>query len=152
MKPFRIFARVALAVAGLSFALSTVAISAHAQDSSKNPPPPAQDSSKNPPEAQRDSQPKYEPYRAVHDVEIGKYYLRKGDPDAAIGRFLDAIEYWENYAEPRFLLARIYDKRNEKELALRYYREYLKAAPNGEDAKTVRKRIALLSGEPAHQK
>src|SRR5215471_16105227 len=35
-------------------------------------------------------QPTWDPLRAEKDIEVGQYYMRKGDVDAAIDRFQDA--------------------------------------------------------------
>jgi tetratricopeptide (TPR) repeat protein len=87
----------------------------------------------------------YDPFHAQKAVEIGLYYLRKGDLDAAIDRFQDAIHYRANFARPRLLLAQTCEKKGDKEEALRYYQEYLKVLPGAPDAKKVQAKIAKLS-------
>jgi tetratricopeptide (TPR) repeat protein len=87
----------------------------------------------------------YDPYHAAKSIEVGKYYMRKGDTDAAIDRFKDAIHYKFDFAEPRILLAHAYEKKHEDAEAIRYYKEYLKILPNGPDAKHARERIEKLS-------
>lgn len=86
----------------------------------------------------------YNPYRAVHDVEVGKFYLKRGDVDAAISRFKDAMLYKDNYAEPRLLLGECYEKKNDPATAIRYYQEYLKILPDSPESKKVRERIERL--------
>ncbi len=87
----------------------------------------------------------YDPYHANKSIEVGKYYMRKGDTDAAIERFKDAIHYKYDFAMPRILLAEAYEKKHEDGEAVRYYKEYLKILPNGPDAKHARERIEKLS-------
>jgi tetratricopeptide (TPR) repeat protein len=87
----------------------------------------------------------YDPYHANKSVEVGKYYMRKGDTDAAIERFKDAIHYKYDFAIPRILLAEAYEKKHEDGEAVRYYKEYLKILPNGPDAKHAKERIEKLS-------
>jgi len=49
-------------------------------------------------------QPAWDPLRAEKDLEVGQYYMRKGDADAAIDRFEDATLAKPGYAIPfRFL-------------------------------------------------
>jgi hypothetical protein len=36
-------------------------------------------------------QPAWDPLRAEKDLEVGQYYMRKGDVDAAIDRFQDSL-------------------------------------------------------------
>jgi tetratricopeptide (TPR) repeat protein len=87
----------------------------------------------------------YDPFHAQQDVDVGKFYLNKGDVDAAIARFEDAIRLRDNFAEPRLLLAECYEKKHQTAKALKYYREYLKVYPDAPDRKKVEKKIEKLS-------
>ena len=89
----------------------------------------------------------YNPLPAQQDVEVGMYYLHKGDIDAAIDRFLDAIQQRPNFAKPRLLLGKAYEKKHDNESAVKYYKEYLKVLPGAPDAKEVQKKIEKLSKE-----
>jgi tetratricopeptide (TPR) repeat protein len=89
----------------------------------------------------------YNPLPAQQDVEVGMFYLHKGDVDAAIDRFLDAIQQRPNFAKPRLLLGRAYEKKHDSESAVKYYKEYLKVLPGAPDAKEVQKKIEKLSKE-----
>jgi tetratricopeptide (TPR) repeat protein len=90
---------------------------------------------------------KYDPYPAQKDLEVGMFYLHKGNVDAAIERFKDAIEQRPNFAKPRLLLAEAYEKKGDKAEALKYYKEYLHVFPTAPDLKSVRKKIEKLSGQ-----
>lgn len=90
---------------------------------------------------------KYDPYPAQKDLEVGMFYLHKGNVDAAIDRFKDAIEQRPNFAKPRLLLAEAYERKGDKTEALKYYKEYLQVFPDAPDGKSVRKKIEKLSGE-----
>jgi tetratricopeptide (TPR) repeat protein len=87
----------------------------------------------------------YDPYTAEKDVDVGMFYLHKGDVDAAIDRFKHATESRPNWAKPRMLLGEAYEKKGDKEEALKYYKEYLQVYPNAPDASKVRKKIEKLS-------
>lgn len=63
---------------------------------------------------QADQGQKYDPLPAEKDVDVGEFYMHKGDLDAAIARFEDAIQLKANYAKPRLLLAQIYEKKEAK--------------------------------------
>jgi tetratricopeptide (TPR) repeat protein len=89
--------------------------------------------------------PKYNPLPAEQDVDVGTFYMHKGDMDAAISRFEDAIQLKADYAKPRMLLAQIYEKRGDKANAVKYYREYLQVYPHAPDAKKVQAKIAKLT-------
>ncbi len=89
----------------------------------------------------------YDPVTAEQDVEVGQFYMRKGDIDAAIGRFQDAIRLRSNFAKPRLLAAEAFEKKGEKREAVKYYKEYLLVFPHAPDAKKVQAKIEKLSAE-----
>ena len=89
--------------------------------------------------------PAWDPFHAQQDIDVGMFYLHKGDTDAAISRFEDAIRLRANFAKPRLLLAECYEKKNDPTEALRYYKEYLQVLPNAPDAKKIREKIDKLS-------
>jgi tetratricopeptide (TPR) repeat protein len=107
--------------------------------------PPASNSPAAKPGAPASDAPAYDPFHAQQDVDVGEFYLHKGDVDAAIGRFEDAIRLRDNFAQPRLLLAECYEKKHNTAKALRYYKEYLKVYPDAPDRKKVEKKIEKLS-------
>jgi Tfp pilus assembly protein PilF len=119
-----------------------LALGTSAQDSST--PPAAPPKSAGPPKSSQAAS-NYNPLPAEKDVEVGTFYMHKGDLDAAIGRFEDAIEQKPNYARPRLLLAEIYEKKKEITSAIKYYKEYLEVYPHASDAKRIQKKIDELS-------
>jgi len=89
--------------------------------------------------------PAWDPFHAQQDIDVGMFYLHKGDVDAAISRFEHAISLRANFAKPRLLLAECYEKKGDPSEAVRYYKEYLQVLPNAPDAKKVREKIEKLS-------
>jgi tetratricopeptide (TPR) repeat protein len=89
--------------------------------------------------------PAWDPFHAQQDIDVGMFYLHKGDVDAAISRFEHAISLRANFAKPRLLLAECYEKKGDSSEALRYYKEYLQVLPNAPDAKKVHEKIEKLS-------
>ncbi len=89
--------------------------------------------------------PAWDPFHAQQDIDVGMFYLHKGDIDAAISRFEHAVSLRANFARPRLLLAECYEKKDDPSEAVRYYKEYLQVLPNAPDAKKVREKIAKLS-------
>ncbi|MGB8542304.1 MAG: tetratricopeptide repeat protein [Candidatus Acidiferrales bacterium] len=89
----------------------------------------------------------WDPFHAAQDMDVGTFYMHKGDMDAAIGRFQDAIRLRPNFAKPRLMIAEIYEKKGDKSEALRYYKEYLQVFPDAPDAAKVKKKIEKLSKE-----
>ncbi len=94
---------------------------------------------------ERQELPKYNPLPAEQDVDVGMYYMHKGDADAAIGRFQDAIQLKADYAKPRLLLAQLYEKKHDTANAVKYYKEYLQVYPHAPDAKKVQAKIEKMT-------
>lgn len=89
-------------------------------------------------------QPAWDPLRAEKDLEVGQYYMRKGDVDAAIDRFQDAITAKPGYAIPFRYLGEAQEKKKLRKQALRSYSRYLELVPHADDAAKIRKRVEKL--------
>lgn len=125
---------------------------------SQSEPPPADTPAKKPeqakPKPNTDSatqsapdQPKWDPMRAEKDLEVGKYYMKKGDVDAAIDRFEDAAESKPGYAIPYLYLGEAYERKGQKKRAVRAYQRYLDLYPHAEDGGKIRKKMDKLHAE-----
>jgi tetratricopeptide (TPR) repeat protein len=88
--------------------------------------------------------PVFEPFKAEKSVEVGMYYLKKKNYDAAIERFQDALRFKPGFARPHLLLGRAFEKKGDFEDSILHYKAYLEILPNAEDAKQVRKKIGAL--------
>ena len=125
---------------------------AFAQEPPPAPPPKQEETPK--PKPNTDSatqsapeQPKWDPLRAEKDIEVGKYYMKKGDIDAAIDRFEDAAEAKPGYAIPYRFLGECYEKRGKKKPAVKAYQRYLDLYPHADDGDKIRKKIEKLHQE-----
>ena len=87
----------------------------------------------------------FDPFRAEKSLEIGEFYLKKRNYDAAIERFKESIRYKPNFALPHRLLGEAYEKKGDPAEAVKNYRKYLEILPVAQDAEKVRKRIEKLS-------
>jgi tetratricopeptide (TPR) repeat protein len=123
-----------------------------AQDPPANTPPPAPD----PPKTKKNTdsatqsapdQPTWDPLRAEKDLDVGKYYMKKGDIDAAIDRFEDATLAKPGYAIPFLYLGEAYEKKGKKKPAVKAYQRYLDLYPHAEDGDKIRKKIDKLNQE-----
>jgi predicted Zn-dependent protease len=92
-------------------------------------------------------QPTWDPLRAEKDLEVGQYYMRKGDVDAAIDRFQDATTAKPGYAIPFRYLGEAQEKKGLRKQAIASYSRYLDLVPRADDAEKVRKKIAKLRSE-----
>src|SRR6267378_2628336 len=97
-------------------------------------------------------QPTWDPLRAEKDLEVGQYYMRKGDLDAAIDRFQDATTAKPGYAIPFRYLGEAQEKKGLKKQAIKSYQRYLDLFPHAEDGDKVRKRIEKLYKEVEKEK
>ena len=117
-------------------------------------PAPAPDATKPKPKPNTDTavnsapdQPQWNPQRAEKDLEVGKYYMKRGDIDAAIDRFEDATVAKPGYAIPFLYLGEAYEKKGKKKPAVKAYQRYLDLYPHAEDAEKIRKKIEKLHQE-----
>lgn len=113
-------------------------------------PPPAPPAPPSPEPQSKAQAPKQEstadiPASAEEDIEVASYYIRKGDPDAAIPRLKEAIQLRPKLAKPRLMLAEVYEKKGDAPKAVRCYKEYLQVFPSAPDAKKIEKKIEKLT-------
>lgn len=163
MKLFDIFrrrvriARFSLLVAGFAMVLGSPTWAQDStQDSSSKPPDsaapaPGKKTDKPKDSANKDSatknapdQPKWDPLRAENDIEVGEHYMHKGDYDAAIDRFQDAIDSKPGYAIPFRYLGEAQEKKGLKKQAIKSYQRYLDLYPHAEDGEKIKKKVEKL--------
>lgn len=89
-------------------------------------------------------QPKWDPLRAERDMQVGEFYMHKGDLDAAIDRFEDAALAKPGYALPYRYLGEAQEKKGMKKRAIQSYKRYLDLYPKAEDKDKIQKRIDKL--------
>lgn len=94
-----------------------------------------------------DTPPVFDPLRAEKSIEVGMYYFKKKNYDAAIDRFKEALTFKPNFARAHLLIAQSHDKKKERPEAIAAYRKYLEIVPNAPDAGKVRQRIERLERE-----
>ena len=114
-----------------------------------NPPPKKPDKKNKPDSATQNApdQPTWDPLRAEKDIEVGQYYMRKGDVDAAIDRFQDATTAKPGYAIPFKYLGEAQEKKGLKKQAIKSFSRYLELFPHAEDGEKVRKKVEKLRSE-----
>jgi tetratricopeptide (TPR) repeat protein len=117
------------------------------ESSSKQKDKPSATPKKNAPMQSAPDQPTWDPLRAEKDLEVGRYYMKRGDLDAAIDRFQDATTAKPGYALPFRYLGEAQEKKGLKKDAIKSYTRYLDLYPHAEDADKIRKRIEKLWSE-----
>ena len=99
-------------------------------------------------------QPKYEwnPHLADHEVEVGDFYFKRKNYDAAIERYREALRWQDNHAIATFRLATALERVGQYSEARRNYQAYLRILPNGQYAKESEKALQRLKDKPDQQK
>jgi TolA-binding protein len=110
-------------------------------------PPPTNPKGGIPPPAAQSDVPALDRSTAAEDMNVGLFYMHKGDQDAAIPRFEDAVRKQPKLVKARFLLAEAYEKKGDKRAAAKCYEEYLQAFPSAQDGKKIQKKIDKLRSE-----
>ena len=123
-----------------------------AEAPSATPPKPFPKQKKDTPTQNAPDQPTWDPLRAEKDLEVGQFYMKKGDLDAAIDRFQDATKAKPGYAIPFRFLGEAQEKKGLKKQALKSYQRYLDLYPHAEDGDKVRKKIDKLYKEVEKEK
>jgi tetratricopeptide (TPR) repeat protein len=132
------------AVVVSSFAARPAAAQESALD--KGPAPPYAEPT--PPPAP--AEPTYDPLKADKSVQIGTFYLKRGNYDAAIERFQDATHYQPKLARPYALLGEAYERKGDVENALASYRKYLQVYRTAPDREKILRRIEKLESQSGH--
>lgn len=158
--------RILFMASGALFFALLLASPSRAQLPTKPPPPPPPDtgesSSKNPPpdsttatppgvvpEPADDEPPlpSFDILAAQKDIEVGTFYLKKGDYDAAIDRFTEAAKNEPKYAEPWLLLGETYEKKKDIPDAINSYQQYLRLYLHAPTRKKLEDHIAELQSK-----
>ena len=97
------------------------------------------------------AEPVFDPLHAEKSIEVGTFYMKKGNYDAAIDRFVDATHFQPKLAMPWKLLGEAYEKKHDTGSAIESYKKYLEIFPGAEDAAKVKKRISMLEEKAGQQ-
>jgi tetratricopeptide (TPR) repeat protein len=158
-----------IAIAALIFAATFFSAAVRAQSQPPPPPPPpatsGESSSKNPPDnsgtatpppktdAEKDlaALPAMDRLAAMQDIEVGTYYMNRGNLDAALDRFHDAATSYPTYAEPWRLMGIAYEKKGLLGDAIKSDQQYLKLYPHAQIRKKLEAHIEELQKKQQHE-
>jgi hypothetical protein len=91
----------------------------------------------------------HNPGLATKDTQVGMFYLKTGDYKGAYDRFAEATKADPGNADAVFGLAESARRLNHRDEAVRNYRLYLSALPDGPRAKDSRKALKELGETPS---
>jgi tetratricopeptide (TPR) repeat protein len=83
--------------------------------------------------------------KAKEDVNVGTFYMHKGDYGAAISRLKEAVRLDPRNVKARLRLAESYEKQQNWSAALKTYQDYLRDFPKARDDKKIHNKIEELS-------
>lgn len=87
----------------------------------------------------------WDPHRAAKDIEVGDFYFRRKNYDAAESRYREALYYKDNDATATYGLAVCLDRLDRPDEAREQYQNYLKILPHGSKAEDVKKALERLT-------
>jgi len=73
----------------------------------------------------------WDPHKAMKDIEVGDFYLKRKNYRAALDRYQEALVWKPNDAIANFRMAQCFEKLDRAEQARTHYEEYLKILPHG---------------------
>lgn len=88
-----------------------------------------------------------DPLHAKKSLEVGDFYMKKGEVDAAIDRYEEAARLDPKLARPYLLLGEAYEKKSDASSAVTAYRKYLEIYSTAPDRDRILKRIERLEGK-----
>jgi len=97
------------------------------------------------------AEPQWDPLRANKSMEVGTYYLKRGNYDAAIDRFEEAARLQPGLARPFLKLGESWEKKKDLPRAVAAYRKYLELYRTAPDGNKIRKRIEGLERRMARE-
>ena len=96
-------------------------------------------------------EPQFDPLKANKDIEVGTFYMKRGNYDAAIERFEEATRLHPGLGLPYLKLGETYEKMKNLPKAVESYKSYLEVYKKAPDAKDVQKKIDDLNRKIAQQ-
>lgn len=94
----------------------------------------------------------YSPVLAEKNLDVGKFYVKTRNYDAAILRFQEAIEYQPSLVEAYDALGRAYEKNGDPGKALATYRDFIKRNPDSSKVAEFKRRGDELEKELSKKK
>lgn len=86
----------------------------------------------------------YNPMKAMKDVEVGDFYFKQQNYNAAMSRYREALEFKPHDAEATYKLAVVEEKTGDYAAATQNYQDYLKMLPDGPYAKKSKEALEKM--------
>jgi tetratricopeptide (TPR) repeat protein len=86
----------------------------------------------------------WNPHKALKDIEVGEFYMKRKNYRAAEDRFREALTYKPGDAVATYRLAEMLDAQDQYNEAVKEYQEYLKIPSSGTYTSAAKKALARL--------
>ena len=87
------------------------------------------------------------PALAEENLEIGNFYYKRKNYQAAIDRYMEALEYQPNLIKAFEALARAYEKNDELDKAINTYKDFLEKYPDSPKCSDFRLKLSKLENK-----
>ncbi len=84
------------------------------------------------------------PLLSEKNISIGDFYFKKKNYNAAIQRYLEALQYQPDSIRAHEALARAYEKKGDLSQAMRVYKDFIEQNPDSPKIPAFRLKIAKL--------
>jgi tetratricopeptide (TPR) repeat protein len=89
----------------------------------------------------------FNPLQAAKELQVGKFYFKKGNLRAAAMRFEEATRWDGNLAEAYLRLGEVREKQKDMRAAREAYVKYLELSPDAKNAGDIRKKLGKKKGK-----
>ncbi len=93
----------------------------------------------------------FNPLQASKEVQIGRFYMKKGNYNAAALRFEEATRWDGTNADAYLLLGEAREKQKDRAGASEAYAKYLQLATDAKNAKGIRKKLVVKGKAKPHK-
>jgi tetratricopeptide (TPR) repeat protein len=83
----------------------------------------------------------WNPHKALKDIEVGDFYFKRKNYQAALDRYREALVWKSNDAIANFRMAQCFEKLGKPDEAVAHYRQYLQVLPHGPLAEEAHKAV-----------
>jgi tetratricopeptide (TPR) repeat protein len=95
-------------------------------------------------EAEAEKPKEYNPLLATQNLNVGNFYYKKKNYQAAIQRYLEAIAYQPGFVAAYEALVRTYDKEGTPSKTIQVLKDFISKNPDSPKARDFRARLAKL--------
>ena len=93
----------------------------------------------------------FNPLQASKEMQVGRFYMKKGNYRAAALRFQEATRWDGTNPDAYLLLGEAREKQKDQVAAREAYAKYLELAPDAKNASDIRKKLKVKDKTKSHK-